>query len=136
MERIMLFLDDNPDRGSSAITMKIESICLALLLAGAGACGPFRHGSDTTAQSAPTTLVVDNQGFVDMNIYVLRNSQRLRIGTATGNQKTTLTIPPSLLTGITTLRFIADPIGGTRPSVSQEISVVPGDTVGLMIPPV
>jgi hypothetical protein len=27
---------------------------------------------------------------------------------------------------LTPLRFIADPIGGTRPSVSEEITVAPG----------
>jgi hypothetical protein len=116
--------------------MKIQSLVLSLFLLSAGACNAFRHGSDTAAQNAPTTLVVDNQGFVDMTVYVLRSSQRLRLGLANGNRKTTLTIPPSLLGGITTLRFIADPIGGSRPSVSEEISVVPGDTVGLTIPPI
>ena len=116
--------------------MKSQSIFLALFLASAGACNAFRNSPDTTVQSEPTRLVVDNQGFVDMTVYVVRNSQRLRIGTATGNQKTTLTIPRSIMSGITTLRFIADPIGGSRPSVSEEISVVPGDTVGLLIPPI
>jgi hypothetical protein len=33
------------------------------------------------------------------------------------------------------LRFIADPIGGARPSVSEEITVAPGDSVVLTIPP-
>jgi hypothetical protein len=116
--------------------MKLQSMFLALFLVSANACNAFRHSSDTAVQSEPTRLVVDNQGFVDMTVYVVRNSQRLRIGTATGNQKTTLTIPQSIMSGITTLRFIADPIGGTRPSVSEEISVVPGDTVGLLIPPI
>jgi hypothetical protein len=116
--------------------MRVKSILFALCLASAGACNAFKHGSDTASQSGPTTLVVDNQGFVDMTVYAVRNSQRLRLGTATGNHKTTMTIPPTLISGITTLRFIADPIGGTRPSVSEEISVVPGDTVGLMIPPI
>jgi hypothetical protein len=37
---------------------------------------------------------------------------------------------------MTPLRFIADPIGGNRASVSQEITVVPGDTVVLTIPPI
>ncbi len=35
---------------------------------------------------------VDNQGFLDMNIYAVRSSQRLRLGTAAGNSKTNLTI--------------------------------------------
>ena len=116
--------------------MRKISLLLASLLLSAGACSTLRHNPDINAQTGPTTLVVDNQGFIDMNVYALRSSQRIRLGTATGAHKTTLTIPPSLVTGISTLRFIADPIGGTRASVSEEITVAPGDTVGLMIPPV
>jgi hypothetical protein len=115
--------------------MKARLILFASMLIGLGACNGFKHG-DPNAVTGPTTLQVDNQGFVDMTIYALRSSQRIRLGTAVGNRKTDLTIPPALLSGMTTLRFIADPIGGSRPSVSQEITVEPGDTVGLMIPPV
>ena len=57
------------------------------------------------------------------------------MGTALGNTKTNLTVPPGLVNGSTPLRFIADPIGSSRASVSEEIMVAPGDTVVLMIPP-
>ncbi|MFL5477864.1 MAG: hypothetical protein ACJ79X_02490, partial [Gemmatimonadaceae bacterium] len=62
-------------------------------------------------------------------------SQRVRLGIANGNGKTNLRIPSVLMSGLTPLRFVADPIGGRRASVSQEITVAPGDTVGLLIPP-
>ena len=115
--------------------MKSGSILLALLVALLPACNAFRRQS-TADQANPTILEVDNRGFVDMTVYALRDSERIRLGTATGNQKTTISIPAYLLNGMAaTLRFIADPIGGTRASVSEEITVVPGDTVGLMIPP-
>jgi hypothetical protein len=39
------------------------------------------------------------------------------------------------MSGITTLRFFADPIGGNRTPVSEEITVQEGDEVGLRIPP-
>ena len=71
-----------------------------------------------------------------MNVYAARSAQRVRLGTATGNSKTNFTVPSTLVNGLTPLRFIADPIGGTRASVSQEITVAPGDTVVLTIPPI
>jgi hypothetical protein len=116
--------------------MKIPAIAFALLLLGATACKTFSHGSETSDQNQPTVLQVDNQGFLDMNVYASRSGQRVRLGTATGNSKTNFTVPRSLVSGLTPLRFIADPIGGSRASVSQEITVAPGDTVVLMIPPV
>ncbi|HEV2642397.1 MAG TPA: hypothetical protein VGT98_06810, partial [Candidatus Elarobacter sp.] len=83
-----------------------------------------------------TTLSVVNQAYLDMNVYVLRDGgQRIRLGTATGNQTTVLTIPSDVLFGPTPLRFVADPIGGTRASVSTSILVNPGDQVEMRIPP-
>ncbi len=83
-----------------------------------------------------TTVVVDNRALLDMNIYVLRGGQRIRLGTATGLTKTTLTIPRGIVSGAMTVRFLADPIGSNKTPVSEEISMNEGDEVGLMIPPV
>jgi hypothetical protein len=116
--------------------MKIPTIAFALLVLGATACKTFSHGSGAADQNQPTMLQVDNQGFLDMNVYASRSGQRVRLGTATGNSKTNFIVPRSLVSGLTSLRFIADPIGGSRASVSQEITVTPGDTVVLTIPPV
>jgi hypothetical protein len=118
--------------------MKIRSsIVVALALLGVAACNAFSRGSGTPVQNEPTVVQVDNQGFLDMTVYAVRNSsQRVRVGIATGNRKTDLPIPAYLVNGLTPLRFVADPIGGRRASVSQEITVAPGDTVVLMIPPV
>ena len=115
--------------------MKIRSIAFALVLLGVAACNAFSRGSGNSGQNQPTVLQVDNQGFLDMDVYAVRGGQRVRLGIATGNSKTNFTIPPSLVSGLTPFRFIADPIGGNRTSVSQEITVTPGDTVVLMIPP-
>jgi hypothetical protein len=117
-------------------TMKIRTIAFSLLLLGASACKTFGHGSGQIDPNAPTVIQVDNQGFLDMNVFAVRSSQRVRLGIAPGNTKTSFRVPPGLISGLTSLRFIADPIGGTRASVSQEITVAPGDTVGLTIPPV
>ena len=88
------------------------------------------------AEPAPPTYVrVENRAFLDMNVYVYRSSQRLRLGTTSGNSIARYVIPASLLFGSTPLRFQADPIGGSRQPVSQEISVSPGDEVVLVIPP-
>lgn len=81
-----------------------------------------------------TTVTVDNQSFSDMTIYASRG-QRVRLGTARGKSKTVLTIPTSLVAGTTTLQFIADPIGSSRASVSEEIQVSAGDSIGITIPP-
>ena len=83
----------------------------------------------------PTYLKVENRAFLDMNIYVYRSSQRTRLGMANGNGTARFLIPAGLLFGATPLRFLADPIGGNRVPISEEITVAPGDEVQLVIPP-
>ena len=113
-----------------------QTITLAVLLLVAGACAGTGGGAGNPSPNEPTVVEVDNQGFVDMTIYAVRSSQRFRLGLATGNSKTRLTIPTSVSGGLASLRFIADPIGGRRNTVSQEITIAPGDTVVLTIPPI
>lgn len=121
---------------SQQAAMKTRLIGITLLLTGIIACNPLRRGPETSEVSGPTVVQVDNQGFLDMTVYASRSSQRVRLGIATGNNKTNFNIPSVLMSGLTPLRFVADPIGGPRASVSEEITVAPGDTVVLTIPPV
>lgn len=113
--------------------MKIRSTALTLFILAVAACNAF--GGSANDPNQPMVVQVDNQGFSDMTIFAVRNSQRVRLGIATGNSKTNFTIPRSVSGGLASLRFIADPIGSRRNSVSEEITVAPGDTVVLMIPP-
>lgn len=122
--------------------MRIRSISLVVALAalaGAAACTTPKQAAANAAANAATpitTIKVNNQAFLDMNVYVLPQSgARQRLGTATGNQTTVFTIPSTAIFGPTTLRFVADPIGGTHAEVSTQILVTPGDQVVMTIPP-
>jgi hypothetical protein len=115
--------------------MRRISVALALFFVAVAACSSIPPGSGSADQNQRTAVQVDNRAFYDMTVYAARSAQRVRLGIATGNSTTVLSVPPGLVSGLTPLRFIADPIGGTRPSVSQEITVAPGDTVVMMIPP-
>jgi hypothetical protein len=100
-----------------------------------GACSR-NSKEDVAAEPVPVTeLKVENRAFLDMTIFVYRNSQRVRLGIANGNSTVKFVIPANLLFGSTPLRFQADPIGRNRQPVTQEISVSPGDEVNLIIPP-
>jgi hypothetical protein len=118
---------------SSTLPMKARSTVFALLLLVVLACSTLPAGG--AAQNEPTVVEVNNQSFLDMTVYAMRSSQRVRLGLATANSKTRFTLPSGLLGGMSTLRFVADPIGSDRNSVSQEITIAPGDTVVMTIPP-
>lgn len=119
-----------------ALAASVLSACAAAGLASGCARNP-RPGADeySVADTAQTTVRVQNQGFLDANVYVLRGNVRVRLGTVTGNSTAVLTIPRSLVAVVTPLRFVSVPIGGNRAPVSEEVSVSPGDEVGIVIPP-
>jgi hypothetical protein len=105
---------------------------LALLVV--SACGGRRAGSGP-APASSAMVQVENRGFADMVIYAVSGAQRVRLGLATGNSTKSFTIPTTLIRGAGPLRFLADPIGGQRTPISEDIVVQPGDIVTLTIPP-
>lgn len=105
--------------------------CVAALLA-LSACGSSRDLSDVPE----TRIEVRNDSEYQMSIYVIReNGPRIRLGDVSAFGEETLVIPPQLVRPLTSMRFAAEAIAGVDRSVSQEILVDPGDTVGLAIPP-
>jgi hypothetical protein len=111
--------------------MRPSHVCVLAILT---ACAP--RSEDASAEPASTAMVqVENQGFTDMVVYAINGGQRVRLGLATGNSTKTFTLPRYLTTGAGAIRFLADPIGGNRTPVSEEMTVRPGDLVTLTIPP-
>ena len=113
-----------------ASTMRGALLVVALLNAGCG------HG----VRSAPdpqseTTVRVENRNFLDMNVYVLLNSQRIRLGMVAGLSTQAFTIPGYLVRSAGQLQFELHPIGGRANPRSESISVRPGDEVTLIVPP-
>jgi len=115
--------------------MKTRSVSLGLFFLFLAACSTMAPGSGGGYQNEPAVVRVDNQAFADMTVYAARSAQRVRLGIASGHTVTLFRVPSGLMSGLTPLRFIADPIGSTRASVSEEITVAPGDTVMMTIPP-
>jgi hypothetical protein len=111
-----------------------RSLVLALAVASLGCRtgGAARNANDGPVR---TTIEVQNEDFNDMTVYVLVNGSRTRLGIASGNKSTVLTIPEYLLSGTTFLRFVANPIGGNRTPVSEEVDVSPGDQLVMVIRP-
>lgn len=101
----------------------------------------LRFTTDTTvsatSKAAPskTYLEVDNSAFLDADVFALQGYRRVRLGTVTGLTTQKLEIPRYLVDPGLPLRFIIDPIGGRRNSVSDELVVYQGDTVSLFVPP-
>jgi hypothetical protein len=113
-----------------ASTMRNALIVLALLSAGCG------HGVRSAPDpQAETTVRVENRNFLDMTVYVLQSSQRIRLGMVTGLSTQVFTIPGYIVRGSGQLQFELHPIGGRGNPRTESISVQPGDEVNLIVPP-
>jgi len=110
-----------------------RGLMLALIVASLGC----RTGRARNADDGPvrTTIEVQNEDFTDMTVYVLANGARTRLGIAPGNKTTVLTIPEYLIQGVPMMRFVAEPLGGYRTPVSEEVDVNPGDQLEMVIRP-
>lgn len=109
-------------------------LAAALLLAGLPAC----HHSSEPAVDAPTpartVLRVINRNFYDFTIYLVRYGDRVRLGLATGNGTSTFEFPSQFVQS-GAVRFEANPVGGTGPGFTEQLSVRPGDVVTVQIQP-
>jgi hypothetical protein len=98
-------------------------------------------GCKSTGRNAPAPprseafVRVENRSMLDMTIYVVRGGERRRLGLVNALTTQMLSIPSVLVNGSGVLRFQADPIGGSRTPISEEIFVRNGDVVQLIIPP-
>lgn len=111
------------------------TLALGAIVSTASGC-VHRSASQEAADIMARTFVrVENQAFLDATVYVIAGGQRQRIGTTTGSSRQTLEIPRGIMFGPTQLSFLIDFIGSQRTPISDVISVSPGDTVVLTIPP-
>ena len=111
----------------------MRATLLALALLSAGCSRGARSGSPEP--QARTTVKVDNRNFLDMNVFVLRFGQRIRLGTVTGLSSQVFTIPPDVVRDSPQLQFELHPIGGRANPRTETIMVQPGDEIELTIPP-
>lgn len=109
-----------------------KALLLLVLLLAAG-CSARRGAPSMEQQRA--TIQVENRSWSEVVVYVVRSSQRVRLGSVPGVSTRTFVIPRSMVGAGIPLRFQADPIGSDRAPVSQEISVDAGDEVRMYVPP-
>jgi hypothetical protein len=109
-------------------------LAATLLLAALPAC----HHSPEPAVDAPTpartVLRVINRNFYDFTIYLIRYGDRVRLGLATGNGTSTFEFPSQFVQS-GAVQFEANPVGGTGPGFTEQLSVRPGDVVTVQIQP-
>ena len=78
-------------------------------------------GSDNSS-----TLQVVNHHWGDVDIYVIRDGQRSRVGTVTASAEENFVLAKSITSGSGTLQLLARALGGSGVISSETITVRPG----------
>ena len=108
----------------------------ALLAAAMAACasGGSQKSPSPNSGSEPPLEVV-NRSSADMDIYLVRTGQRIRLGLAPNNQTTKFSLTPALTIGAGTVRFEAVPVVGGNAISTDPTTIQPNATVTLDVPP-
>ena len=114
--------------------MFAKHLAIASLLFALGAAGCHRGAFANTAPGTQgsVNLVVQNQNFYDMDVYVVSEGLATRIGDVTGNSTARFTLDPSFFPS-SELRIVGTPIGGNGRASSGPLNVAPGQTVTFTI---
>jgi len=96
---------------SSFLASAFGALLLALAVSASAQESP-RKAADKPDKDA-IKLVVENNNFLDMHVYGMRDGYYRSLGMVTGLSKAEFTIPESLTIPGGDFQILADPIGGT-----------------------
>lgn len=100
-----------------------------------GGCHRGTFANPPAGTQGTVGLVVQNQNFYDMDVYVVSEGLATRIGDVGGNSSAHFTLDPSFFPS-SEFRIIATPVGGNGRASSGPLSVGPGQTINFTIAPV
>lgn len=116
------------------LTHKLTPAALLAVSLAACASGGSQKSPSPSSGSEPHLQVV-NRSSADVDIYLIRTGQRIRLGLAPNNQTTKFSLTPALTIGAGTVRFEAVPVVGGNTISSDPTTIQPNVTVTLDVPP-
>ena len=108
-------------------------LAAAAVATAVGACAPMTEQTALDQQQQKTQLVVQNDNWQDIAVYLVRGTVRTRVGTVTSMTTETFTVPASFVLGVSEINVQADLIGSSDRYVSPPIQVFPGAKINLSV---
>jgi hypothetical protein len=104
-------------------------LILAVAVLAVNACAHHRHDSGSVAPYEPATLHVENHHWLDVDIFVIHEGQRTRLGAVTAATSKDFVLPRSMISGGREIRLVADPVGSPGALTTEGIVVRGGSQV-------
>lgn len=113
------------------------SLLLLLLATVACASGGTSNTGDTSTTTEPGgQLRIENRTNRDMDIFIRPQARgSVRVGFVPGGETATFTLSPALISGASSFRIEARPLGGGDPTLSEPYNARVGEEVFWSIPP-
>lgn len=96
---------------------------LLLIVCVATSCSHNKHASDSMEESADATLHVENHHYGDVDIFVIHNGSRTRVGSVTASSDQTFTLNSRIIGTVGTLQILAHGIGEPGSVTSESFSI-------------
>jgi hypothetical protein len=125
---MMLAMSSSAMRRSSAHRFRVLAT-LAVVLA---ACSRNKGQEEFYPRADPIPVHVQNENFLDMNVFVVSSGVSRRLGLVTGNSAADFKIQWSLLLGVWFWVW-GTPIGGRGSAGSGSLNVAPGQMIDFKI---
>ncbi|MFL5516334.1 MAG: hypothetical protein ACJ8DJ_09260 [Gemmatimonadales bacterium] len=104
--------------------------CLAVMaLSGCASKTDGEAQTPAAAANVPVGLEVENHGWADIVVYLVRGTAEERLGTVGSLNSTVFTFPFHRLGTGNDARLKADPIGSDRVFYSEDIHIQPGQSI-------
>jgi len=116
---------------TSFLASLLGTLLLAVAISASAQEAPKK--ASEKAEKSVIKLMVENNNYLDMHIYGMRDGYYRSLGVVTGLSKAELTIPETLLTPGSDFQILADPIGGTLSYQTEAIVMGTGTEVDLTI---
>ena len=99
-----------------------------------GACAPATEQTrGQHAANSGTTLMVQNENWNDVTIYLLRGTTRMRIGSVVAMGKAEFKLPAAYVVGVSDVTLQAAPVGSNESYISPAIMIFPGAQLALTV---
>jgi hypothetical protein len=112
-------------------SIRRRAALFALLLL--SACATTGQNGTPAAPRPRTSVVVRNSLFEAFTIYAVTGTDRRRLGVVNPASSATFVIPPGMVVGTESLRFVADPIGSSAVESTYTLPVHEGDRLELSL---
>jgi hypothetical protein len=110
-----------------------NTLVAAVAAAALGACAPAAEHAKLGNPESQTTLIVKNNNWQEVVIYMVRGATRARLGSVAGMGTGRFRLSDTMVSSAGDVRIMADPVGSTRSYTSPVIDVLPGAEVELQV---